>query len=144
MYIVLWVKPLYSLKLYEKLFTSWFASIRVVFRLNFRLHITNRSSMVGPNRSITIRFDLNSFPCQWTLENPIPPSKFFNILAYANSWGCLDFSSSCFGRCVLSWEHRLIRCRRGWQGRLIRMSRFRFWDLRCIFQLFCLIRTPFV
>jgi hypothetical protein len=44
--------------------TNWSASISVVFSENFLPHITKRSSIDGPSRSITIRLDLYSFPCQ--------------------------------------------------------------------------------
>lgn len=64
MNIVFRMKPFYSLQLNKSLNTNWSASIRVVLRENFLLHIIKRSSIDGPSKSITIKFDLLSFPCQ--------------------------------------------------------------------------------
>jgi hypothetical protein len=63
----------------------------VVFRENFLLHITKRSSMDGPSKSMTIRLDLYSLPCQRTRENPIEPSMFLRIFDSACSWRCFAF-----------------------------------------------------
>jgi hypothetical protein len=55
--------------------------MRVVLRLNFRPHIAKRSSTEGPIKSITMKLDLYSVPCQCTFEKPTPPSRFFRIFA---------------------------------------------------------------
>lgn len=52
--------------------------------------------MDGPNRSITIRLDLYSLPCQYTLEKPVDPYMFLSIFASDISCRCLAFSSSLF------------------------------------------------
>lgn len=68
----------------------------VVLSENFLPHITKRSSMDGPNSSITIRLDLYSLPCQKTLGKPYDPYMFFSIFASDISCRCLAFSSSFF------------------------------------------------
>ena len=55
----------------------WMASMQMVFTVNFFLHIRNRSYRLGPNISITMKFDLFSFPYQMTLGNPFLPWRDF-------------------------------------------------------------------
>ena len=144
MNVIFSMQPLDSCQLnYQPISTNWSANINTVFRLNFLLHIANKSSIDGPIKSITRRFDLYSLPCQCTFEKPTPPYKFFRIFDSAINCNCFDFSSSYVMSILPSSGRRPSRCCIGWPGRPHRKIRCLFWGRLCTFLRFCPPRTTF-